>query len=234
MRGVLLRDDEARLRGEFVRYPEYEAADWATQSLSVVIARTGAAGWPNRSREDYRRRAIVFLVIRILRAARAGMAVHAAGWEVEARSMDRLLIESRARLIQVSDDDNDETGREYLAGELHDSSRIADAIAASAPQIEEPMMRDLYRALSQDSHADAHGITRSLVTVNEEDVSGELRWGPALTIAARQSLVMYATLAAETATFLAGDAQVEHPDRDALARRVEQAQDSLWEAMGEG
>lgn len=122
MEEIGLSEHEAQLRGEFVRLAEYQVADWATQNLAVVIHRTGE--WSNRSAEDYRRRAIVLLTIRLLRAIRAGMAVHAIGWEVEGRSLDRLAAEARARLMQVSDDQTDETGRLWLERKLAEKSSI--------------------------------------------------------------------------------------------------------------
>lgn|GEM_PF-5947970 len=230
MRGVLLRDDEAELREAFSRYPEHEAADWATQTLAVVIKRAGDSGWANRSPADFRRRAIVLLAIRVLRAARAGMAVHAAGWEVEGRALDRLLIENRARLIQVAEDDSDETGRLWLERRLHEKRSITSALKASAPEIDPSLMGDLYHRLSQDAHADVGGILGSLLAAGDDSGAAEVTWGPRHTIAARQSLVLFASLAAETATFLAIEADVEHPDRDALARRIGEAQRTLDEA----
>jgi hypothetical protein len=221
MEGVTLSQDEAQLRAEFPRVPEYEAADWATQSLAVVIHRAGAANWANRSASDHRRRAILFLAVRQLRATRAGMVVHAAGWEVEGRVLDRLVIEIRAWLWQVSQDQTDETGRMWLEGGLRGG--IAAAVRASLTDISDGRARSLYEALSQDSHADAGGIMRSLATV-DENLAAEITWGPARTIASRQSLALFAAFAAETATLLAGEASVEHPDRDALAARVLQAQ----------
>ncbi len=49
------------------------------------------------SAEDHRRRVIMLLTIRLLRAIGAGMAVHAIGWEMEGRTMDCLVAELRAR-----------------------------------------------------------------------------------------------------------------------------------------
>lgn len=72
MEEISLSEHEAQLRSAVVRLPEYQVADWAPQNLAVVIDRTGE--WSNRSAQDYRRRAIILLTIRLLRAIRAGMA----------------------------------------------------------------------------------------------------------------------------------------------------------------
>lgn len=225
MEEISLSEHEAQLRSAFVRLPEYQVADWATQNLAVVIHRTGE--WSNRSAQDYRRRAIILLTIRLLRAIRAGMAVHAIGWEVEGRSLDRLAAEARARLMQVSDDQTDETGRLWLERKLAEKSSITSALKASAPELDPSAVRDLYSALSQDSHADVGGVMRSLAEVDEDTLSGLVRWGPQHTNAARQSLVLLATFAAEAATGLAVEADVPYPERDALARQLSLVQAAL-------
>lgn len=227
MEEVSLSEHEAKLRAAFVHVPEYEAADWATQSLAVVIARAGSSGWANRSADDHRRRAIMLLTVRMLRAIRAGMAVHAAGWEVEGRALDRLVAETRARLLEVEADTTDATGKRWL--ERKPQTTITAALQASMPELDPQMMKALYGALSQDSHADVGGVMRSLTTV-DDDLAAEITWGPRHTIASRQSLVLFASFASETATALAVEAQVRHPDRDAVAARIAAAHATLAQA----
>ncbi|HST55231.1 MAG TPA: hypothetical protein VLJ42_04955 [Solirubrobacteraceae bacterium] len=227
MEEVSLSEHEAQLRSAFVRLAEYRVADWATQNLAVVIHRTGE--WSNRSAQDYRRRAIMLLTIRLLRAIRAGMSVHAIGWEVEGRSLDRLAAEVRARLVQVSDDPTDETGRLWLERKLTEKTSITSALKASAPELDPTVVRDLYAALSQDSHADVAGVMRSLAEVDENTLSAVVRWGPQQTKAARQSLVVLATFAAEAATGLAVESGDSYPERDALARQLSAVQAALGE-----
>jgi hypothetical protein len=227
MEEVSLSEHEADLRAAFVHVPEYEAADWATQSLAVVIARAGRSGWANRSAGDYRRRAIILLTVRMLRAIRAGMAVHAVGWEVEGRALDRLVAETRARLHEVEADPTDAIGKRWL--ERKPQTTITAALQASMPEMDSQMLKGLYGALSQDSHADVGGVMRSLTTV-DEDLAAEVTWGPRHTIASRQSLVLFASFASEAATALAVEAQVLHPDRDVLAERIEAAHATLAQA----
>lgn len=234
MEEISLSEHEAQLRSAFVRLPEYQVADWATQNLAVVIHRTGE--WSNRSAEDYRRRAIMLLTIRLLRAIRAGMGVHAIGWEMEGRTMDRLVAELRARLIQVGDDPTDETGRLWLERKLAEKSSITSALKASAPELDPTVVRDLYAALCQDSHADVGGVMRSLAEVDEDTLSAVVSWGPQHTNAARQSLVLLATFAAEAATSLAVEAGIPYPERHMLARQLGAVQAALGEPVepGEG
>jgi len=224
---VSLSEHEAELRAAFVRFPEHEAADWASTSLAVVIARAGRSGWASRSAADHRRRAIMLLTVRMLRAIRAGMAVHAAGWEVEGRALDRLVTETRARLIEVEADTSDATGKRWL--DRKPRTTITAALQASMPEMDPEMMKALYGALSQDSHADVGGVMRSLATV-DEDLAAEVTWGPRHTIASRQSLVLFASFASEASTALAVEAQVPHPDRAELARRIAAAHGTLAQA----
>lgn len=156
---VSLSGHEDELRAAFPRFPEYEAADWATSSLAVVIARAGRSGWVNRSAADHRRRAIMLLTVRMLRAIGAGMAVHAVGWEVEGRTLDRGVTETRARLIEVEADTSDAPGKRWL--ERKPRTTITAALQASMPELQPEMITGLYGALSPDSHADVGGVMRS-------------------------------------------------------------------------
>jgi hypothetical protein len=228
VRSVGLSEQEAELRAAFVQLPEYDAADWATQDLAVVIAHVVRAGWANRSAEDHRHRAIAMLTIRLLRTIRAGMTVHAAGWEVEGRALDRLVLETRARLIQVTDDATGEMGRLWLERKLQSSSTIASALRETG-RVTGDMMREFFALLSQDAHADAGGVMRSLVS-DGDDPAGEVKWGPHHTITARRSLLMFASFASEAATYLAFDAGVERPNRKAVDCRIEAARQALAEA----
>jgi hypothetical protein len=98
----------------------------------------------------------------------------------------------------------------------------------SAPELDPTAVRDLYAALSQDSHADVGGVMRSLTEVDEDTLSALVRWGPQHTYAARQSLALLAIFAAEAATGLAVESCVPYPERDALVRRLSVVQAAWW------
>jgi hypothetical protein len=66
-----------------------------------------------------------------------------------------------------------------------------------------------------------------LAEVDEDTLSAVVKWGPQHTNAARQSLVLLATFAAEAATGLA--VGVPYPERNALARRLSAKQAALVE-----
>ncbi len=142
MEAIGLTEHETQLRDEFMCLTEYRVANWATQNLAIVIHRRGE--WANRSAQDHRCRAIVLLSIRLLRAIRAGMVVHAIGWDMEGRAMGRFVVELRVRLIQVSKDTMGQTGQ-YMQrsfnpakqdGRGHQgvSSRLAEHADRSARQ----------------------------------------------------------------------------------------------------
>jgi hypothetical protein len=107
--------------------------------------------------------------------------------------------------------------RQADVGSNEPKRNITEAIQASAPDIDPELARHLYGGLSQDSHADVGGITRSLTTV-DEDLHGVVTWGPHRTDDTRRSLLLCAVFAAEVATLLAVEAGVDHASRDALAR----------------
>src|SRR5262249_22036254 len=226
-----LTQDEDRLRDTYAHLPERAVADSATSSLAVVIKRTESSGWAKGSPEEYRRRAIVLLAVRLLRAIRAGTAVYAAVWELEGRAMDRLVLEIRARCSEVVNDPSDETARRWL--ERRPTSDIGASIRTSAPDIDPADVNTLYLGLSQAGHADPAGIFTWLTT-HEGDTGAAITWGPRCTIETRRSLLMYATLAAEMATLLAGEAGAEHPNSDALADQLAQAAALFGDADGRG
>jgi hypothetical protein len=58
---------------------------------------------------------------------------------------------------------------------------------------------------------------RSLATA-DEDLSAVIAWGPHRTDDARRSLLLCAAFAAEAATLLAVEAEVKHPNHEALTR----------------
>jgi hypothetical protein len=161
MEEVTLGEDEHRLRAEFFAYPEYEVADWATQSLAVVVSRASRSEWNNPPRPEPRRRAIMLLEVRLLRAIRAGMAVHATGWEIEGRAMTRLVIEARGRLHEVVADSTDETVEAWLARKPRTS--IAEALERGALELPTGQMRAVFgRSLRMFTLMLAASCARSL------------------------------------------------------------------------
>jgi hypothetical protein len=220
---VSLSGHESELRNTLVSTPGYTAADWATSNLASVIHLAGEAGWGAQQHEA-RARAIMLLAVRLLRFSRASMAVAAAGWEIEARGLVRQVIEAHARLRQVAGDNTDATARQWLEGKP--PTGIGAAIRAAAPDLDPCAARDMYRALSQDAHADVAAIMRTLTEV-DDDLRAEITWGPQRTDDTRLTLLTCATFTAEAATEIAVEARVEHPNRDELMSYLQRVSGAL-------
>lgn len=220
---VSLSGHESELRSTLVSTPGYTAADWATSNLASVIHLAGQAEWGAKQHEA-RARAIMLLAVRLLRFSRATMAISAAGWEIEARGMVRQVIEAHARLLQVAGDDSDATARQWLEGKP--PTGIGAAIRAAAPELDPHAAKGMYRALSQDAHADVAAIIRTLTTV-DDDLRAGIVWGPQRTEDTRLTLLICATFTAEAATKVAVEARVEHPARDDLMRYLQRVSGAL-------
>jgi hypothetical protein len=62
------------------------------------------------------------------------MAVLGAGYEVEGRAMARLVLETRARLLEVTEDASQEAGKGWL--ERKPKRNITQALQASTPDLD--------------------------------------------------------------------------------------------------
>jgi hypothetical protein len=111
--GVTAHENE--LRAAFAEIRERDAADWASSNLAVVIHLAGDAGWATAA-DQHRQRASLMLAVRLFRAIRATMAVLGSGYEVEGRARVRLVLETRARLLEVTGGEANETCRRWLEG----------------------------------------------------------------------------------------------------------------------
>jgi hypothetical protein len=224
---VILSEHEARLRQVAFQTREYIAADWATSNLASVIQLAGGSGWASQAGQ-HREHAIAFLSVRILRACRAAMGVLAAGWETEGMGVARQVVEINARLCEVAADQTPETGRLYLHGKPKTS--IGAAIRAATPEVDPSAVADLYRGLSRYAHADVGGIMRRATV--DDDLRASITWGPDHTEDTRLFLLVCGSFAAEAATRLAVEADVEHPNRDALSTYLQAVERELAAARG--
>lgn len=148
--------------------------------IAALIQRTGPG--PIRTDPDteltvqqLRLGAMTGIAIRTLRAMRAALAVLSIGYEVEGGVYDRLLIELRGRLAQVTEDSSGEAARQWLEGQA--PTRINRLWANST-------MRDLYAGLSRAVHADS----RAFGPLVEPDLN-TLFFGPRRTQMTRASLI---------------------------------------------
>ena len=91
-------------------------------------------------------------------------------------------------------------------------------------------MADLYRGLSQYAHADVGGIMRRATV--DDDLRASVMWGPEHTKDMRLFLLVCGSFAAEAATRLAVEADVEHPNREALSTYLQTVERELAAARG--
>lgn len=224
---VSLSEHEARLRQVAFQTREYIAADWATSNLASVIQLAAGSGWASQAGQ-HRKHAIALLSVRILRACRAAIGVLAAGWETEGIGVTRQVVEINARLCEVAADRTPETARRYLHGKPKTS--IGAAIRAATPEVDPSAVAGFYRGLSRYAHADVGGITHR--ATEDDDLRASITWGPDHTEDTRLFLLVCGSLAAEAATRLAVEADVEHPNRDALSTYLQAVERELATARG--
>ncbi len=205
-------DDEARLAAQLKATCGYQLAHWATNNLAVALHRSADATTQPHHVERVHRHALRLGSARVFRLARAGMTVLAAGYEGEARIMDRALLETRARVAQALLDDTGETAQRWLEGRL--KGELTAAIRNSLPGTPHEDVTRLYRFLSGDTHPDAR---QQLAVLLHRDDSGAFsaRFGPHRGQTAERSLFLCAWLSAE-ATALLGTrfgVPIEHHDQ---------------------
>jgi hypothetical protein len=200
--------------------PEYDLADWATTNLAVALDVAGRVEAPAEDPERVLRRALLVSCARIFRLGRAGMAVVCAGYEAEARILDRALWETRARCIQALHDQTGRTAAKLLTGKL--DRGISAAVRATVPSDDPETAKRLYRDLSRDAHRDLRQFMNGLV---RETASGgyEMGFSPSRSQASRKSLFLYAWLAGEATERIGLAAGTELPDHCALAHSLMRA-----------
>ena len=211
--------------------PEHELADWATTNLAVALHAAGGEPAPVKDPARVLRQALLVSSARIFRLARAGMATLAAGYEAEARILDRALWETRARCIQAVEDPSGETAHKLLAGKL--DQRITAAVRDTVPTVDPEMAKRLYRDLSGDAHPDLRQFMMRLI--RETPTGGyEMGFSPHRSQASRQSLFLYAWFAGEATERIGVDVGIPLPHHGALADRLIGAAANLKAQFGPG
>jgi len=121
--------------------------------------------------------ALKFIGIRTVRVVRAARSALAAGYEPEARSYDRILLELADHVDGVLNDPSGKTALDWWKGNRrHGIKRRLTAKGAG----------DLYHFLSQDAHGDPQPVIRLI------DESSTLDLAPQRTIATQHSLLFHA------------------------------------------
>jgi hypothetical protein len=207
-------DLAATLRGQA---PEYDLAHWATSNLAVALQASGELGAPAEEPEYSLRRALLLSSARVFRLARAGMSVLAAGYEAEARVFDRALLETRARRMQVLDDETGALARRWLAGKLEGG--LAEAVSKSLADNKPGEAKALYRVLSGDVHPDLPQFISNLVRATPAG-GHTMSFSPHRTARTRRSLYVYACIAAEATAVIGARTGIELPHHADLERAL--------------
>jgi hypothetical protein len=193
---------EARLVGSLATDlgPDLHLADKAAALLLATLleaqpeAMTGqvgldADGAMSGDVGELNRSAQLFIGIRGWRVMRASRAVLAAGYEVEARALDRIILELVVHRAAILEDPSGEEARAWLNGER--GWRISKRVA-------EMTKDDLYKNMSHDSHGDPVAVRRLF---NAE--SNSLIVSPTRSHASRVSLLFHAGFARDQALIVA-------------------------------
>jgi hypothetical protein len=154
-----------------------------------------------------------FIGVRGLGTIRAGRAVLAAGYEPEARSHARVLVELQAHRQAILDDD---TGTEALAWlQRKRLWGIGKRVSKIGP-------KELYRNLSSDSHGDPLPVERLF-----DPLADALMVSPRHTAGTRATLWLYAGFARDQAVLTAGLAGMTLGGVDQLDAELKAIHDNL-------
>lgn len=196
---------------------EYRLADWATSNLAVVLHAAGMLDPPAEEPERTIRRALLISSARILRLARGGMAVGSAGYEAEARVLDRAIFETRGRREQVLADPSGGLARKWLDGKLEGG--IATSVRESLPVADPGVASQIYKDLSRDAHGHLDRFVAGLV--RERPHGGYLiGFSPFRTNSSRKSLFLYAWLCGEASEHVSLRTGIQIPDHAKFAEAI--------------
>lgn len=202
-----------------VALPEHALAEWASSVLAVVLDRTSGLERPESGTPaSLRLHAFLIIGVRSFRAIRATMAVLAAGYELEAHALARLVLELEARRNVIAADSSGSEAHAWMSDQRNrDLGAMVRAATPDSPR--------LWKTLSRAVHADAVAVFDVLLS----DQEGErvLRWGPGLTLVSRRVLFYLALSARSTAIALATEAGVEMPDEERLSLALSTGHDRL-------
>jgi hypothetical protein len=175
---------EAAMRSTvWLELPAYNIANAATEALLWVIQRSGFDGHDGDDDPPasyWRAKALLYLGVLAVRITRAAMAVIASGYEQEAMTYKRALMEVHSRAQRVVADQSGSYAREWLRGR---AGKPAKAVGAYSPE-------DLWEMLSHSSHAD-HRAVENFLAISNDDGTTSL-----LTTPERRVEVSNSTLAA--------------------------------------
>lgn len=223
-----MRQSEARLTSSFHEdvADDLSIADDSAALLLAVILRTAPEavsielhldedGTPQGDVATLQLAAQLFIGIRAFRAMRASQFVLASGYELEARALDRIIVELLAHRQAIVEDASGAEALAWLNGER--GWGISKRVTEITP-------KDLYKNLSHDSHGDPVGVAR-LIDPDTQNIIVS----PNRTLATRATLLMHAGFARDQAVVIAQLAGLHPEGIDGLTTAIK----SRWALLDE-
>ena len=164
-------DHEAEIDAAVRSLPDYQLAEVTTSLLAVLLEQCAEAAAAATENERLNRSALVAAAARAFRIIRAGMAVLAAGYELEADIHKRVMVELYVAAESVLADPSGAEAKRWL---MHGMGKnIKGRVDALAPQ-----PGGIYGPLSLASHGDARALHGLRGQEGDEPV---INWGPGTT-----------------------------------------------------
>jgi hypothetical protein len=185
-------EHEAEIRGLYERLPERELAEVASWTLAVVVHEVGEnnAWWEKG--DTVRLTAAMVGGIRAFRAVRAGMAILANGYELEADAMSRVLLELFVETRSAVHDASGDAAKAWLSG--HRVRGISSRVKAAMPH-----RPTTYGEVSRAAHGDPRAVIGLAVSEGDEHI---VEWGAKQTPATARCLIGYAVGARDMAVLI--------------------------------
>lgn len=205
----------------WLELPAYHVANAATEALLWVIQRSGFEGYDEDSDPPasyWRAKALLYLGVLAVRITRAAMTVIASGYEQEAMTYKRALMEVHSRVQRVLADESGSYAREWLRGR---AGKPARAVGGFSPD-------DLWEMLSHSSHAD-HRAVENFLAISNDDGTTSLLTAPERRVEVSNStLAMFAGETRDVARALATERGLTIPNLAELDAAI--AAQPMWAA----
>jgi hypothetical protein len=205
----------------WLELPAYHVANAATEALLWVIQQSSVEGHDEEGDPPasyWRAKALLYLGVLAVRITRAAMAVIGSGYEQEAMTYKRALMEAHSRVQRVVADDSGSYAREWLRGR---AGKPAKAVGGFSPD-------DLWTLLSHSSHAD-HRAVENFLAISHDDGTTSLLTAPERRIeVSNGTLAIFAGETRDVARVLAAEHGLTIPNLADLDAAI--AAQPLWRA----
>ncbi len=145
--------------------PAYRIADAATDALTWALEHAEIpAGEGDPPPLYFRQRALLYLAVMTLRETRAVLALLGSGYEAEAVTHMRTIIEASSRAQSVENDPSGTYAKSWLEGKAGKPSSAFSKVDAD----------DLWKLMSHQSHADYRAVENWYAVTQEDGTHGLL------------------------------------------------------------